>query len=262
MKYRLDVELVRRKLARSREDAKDLVESGSVSINGLVASKVSTQVDENSAIALVVDRDRYVSRGAVKLAGALDHFGLTTHDGKRAIDAGASTGGFTEVLLSRGIAKVYAVDVGYGQLAWSLRTNPQVQVLDRTNIRDLNAEMLEGKVDLIVGDLSFISLRTVMPTLVSLVKESGEMVLMVKPQFEVGKDLLGPGGVVRDPSLRAMSVQGVAEAAWREGFGVEGVVASVLPGPSGNVEYFLWLRREAEQLRESDLRTAIEKGPQ
>lgn len=262
MKHRLDVELVRRKIARSRDDARELIESGSVLVNGFIVGKVASQVDEASSIALTNDREMYVSRGARKLLGALEHFGIESLAGLRALDAGASTGGFTEVLIKRGIDKVYAVDVGYGQIAWSLQNDPHVVVIDRTNIRDLVVDQIEGRVDLIVADLSFISLCTVMPALAALIKDDGEMLLMVKPQFEVGKDDLSAGGVVRNPLLRKESVRNVAMTAWELGFGVLGVVASSLPGPSGNVEYFLRLRRGASQLRESDLDIAIEKGPQ
>lgn len=261
MKYRLDAELVRRKIARSREDARELIASGQVLVNGLVADKPSRMVEVEASIALTQERDQFVSRGARKLSGALDHFGISSLSGKRILDAGASTGGFTEVALRRGAKKVYAVDVGYGQLAWSLRSHPQVVVLDRTNVRDLTADRIEGKVDVVVADLSFISLTTVLPQLADVLLDEGEMFLMVKPQFEVGKDLIGEGGVVRDSAQRAESVRSVARRAREIGFGVKGIVASDLPGPAGNVEYFLWLRRDADELRESDLITAIEEGP-
>jgi len=249
-------------MARSREDAREMIESGLVSVNGLIAKKVATQVEESASLTIAAEHESFVSRGARKLLGALDHFGITEIVGSRVLDAGASTGGFTEVLLRRGASKVYAVDVGYGQLAWSLQNNPQVVVMDRQNIRDLTAEMIEGRVDLIVADLSFISLRTVLPSLESLLADSGQMILMVKPQFEVGKDQIGEGGVVREQALRKSAVSAVADAAFELGLGVEGVVASTVPGPAGNVEYFLRLRRGASKLRESDLVDAIEKGPQ
>ena len=261
MKFRLDAELVRRKIARSREDARELIASGHVLVNGLIADKPSRMVGLDTSIALSQEREQYVSRGARKLSGALDHFGITSWSGKKVLDAGASTGGFTEVALRRHAEKVYAVDVGYGQLAWSLRSHPQVVVIDRTNIRDLTVERIEDRVDVVVADLSFISLTTVLPRLAELLIDEGEMFLMVKPQFEVGKDLIGEGGVVRDPSQRAESVRTVAKRAAELGFGVKGIVASELPGPAGNVEYFLWLRRGADELREFDLIRAIEEGP-
>ena len=261
MKSRLDSELVRRKLARSRDDARELIESKSVLVNGLIVTKVASLVSEDASIALKGEREEFVSRGARKLLGALEHFEISSLEGARVLDAGASTGGFTEVLLRRGALQIYAVDVGYGQLAWSLQSNPQVLVMDRTNVRDLTVEMVNGKVDLIVADLSFISLTTVLPVFASLIKDEGEMLLMVKPQFEVGREELGSGGVVREPALRRKAVEHVADSAWKIGFGVKGVVASPLPGPAGNVEYFLWLRKGSEQLRESDLTRAIEEGP-
>jgi 23S rRNA (cytidine1920-2'-O)/16S rRNA (cytidine1409-2'-O)-methyltransferase len=261
LKFRLDSELVRRKVARSREDARELIESGLVLVNGFVATKVATMVEEKSSIALSEGRQSFVSRGARKLLGALDFFGIRSLDGVTVLDAGASTGGFTEIALSRGAARVIAVDVGYGQLAWSLQNHPQVVVLDRTNIRDLEVETIGDRVDLILADLSFISLTLVLSQLKELLEEDGEMLLMVKPQFEVGKDQLGEGGVVRDSKLRAEAVRKVANAAWTLGLGVAGVVASSLPGPAGNVEFFLRLRAGEEQLRESDLLRAIEEGP-
>lgn len=261
MKSRLDAELVRRHLARSREDARELIESGSIAVNGIVLRKPASLVDHEASLAVVKEREGYVSRGARKLSGALDHFGVSSFEGLHVLDAGASTGGFTEVALKRGAAKVYAVDVGYGQLAWTLQQHPQVVVLDRMNIRELPLEALEDRVHVVVADLSFISLRVVLSRLVELLREDGEMFIMVKPQFEVGREVLGAGGVVREMHLRAEAVRNVAETAWNLGLGVLGVVASSLPGPSGNVEYFLWLRKGAPQLRESDLNRALEEGP-
>jgi 23S rRNA (cytidine1920-2'-O)/16S rRNA (cytidine1409-2'-O)-methyltransferase len=206
----------------------------------------------------------YVSRGGHKLAGALELFradGLVLA-ARRALDAGASTGGFTDVLLRHDVAEVVAVDVGYGQLAWSLRQDPRVRILDRTNVRDLTPEAVGGPVDVVVADLSFISLTTVLPALVSIVVDDADLLLMVKPQFEVGKDRLGKGGVVREPELRVLAVQLVAEAATRLGYGCRGICASPLPGPAGNVEYFVWLRRDAEPLDLDQARLVVESGPQ
>ena len=243
---RLDAELVRRGLARSREEAWSLVGAGRVKVDGAVASKPATNVspDVPIVVAEAVDDPRYASRGAYKLVGALDAFqsdGLLV-EGRRCLDAGASTGGFTDVLLRRGAAHVVAVDVGYGQLAWSLRTDPRVHVVDRTNVRDLTPELVGGRVDVLVADLSFISLSLVLPALQSCVKDDGDLLLMVKPQFEVGRDRLGSGGVVRDPAVRRDAVRAVAQRGAGLGLAVCGVVASPLPGPSGNVEYFLWMR--------------------
>jgi 23S rRNA (cytidine1920-2'-O)/16S rRNA (cytidine1409-2'-O)-methyltransferase len=227
--------------------------------------KAATQV--TPAEPIVVEEpagEDYVSRGGHKLAGALDAFqpcGLAV-TGRRALDAGASTGGFTDVLLRRGAASVVCVDVGYGQLAWSLQTDQRVTVLDRTNVRELEPAAVGGPVDLVVGDLSFISLRLVLPALAAVTGDGSDLVLMVKPQFEVGREALGPGGVVREPGLRVDAVRGVAEAARTLGLGVAGVTASPLPGPAGNVEYFLWLRRDARPLDPAALERAVAEGPQ
>ncbi len=261
---RLDAELVRRKLARSRDAAQKLVLDGRVSVAGALAVKPATQVDP--AVGIVVKEDDsdpgYASRGGHKLAGALDHFADLDVTGRRCLDAGASTGGFTDVLLRRGAGHVVAVDVGYGQLVWSLQQDPRVTVLDRTNIRELTPEQVAPAPTLVVGDLSFISLRLVLPALIGCTAPDSDLLLMVKPQFEVGRERLGAGGVVRDPAIRADAVQTVADAAFGLGRGVRGVVASPLPGPSGNVEYFLWLQAQAPALETTDLETAISQGPQ
>jgi 23S rRNA (cytidine1920-2'-O)/16S rRNA (cytidine1409-2'-O)-methyltransferase len=259
-RLRLDAELVRRGLARSREDASELIAARRVKVDGSVASKAATAVGTDAALVVLTDDSRpdYVSRGGHKLAGALTAFsplGLQVR-GRRCLDAGASTGGFTDVLLRAGAAEVVAVDVGYGQLAWPLRTDDRVVVHDRTNVRDLTLEIIGAPVDLVVGDLSFISLDLVLDALVRVTDDSGDLALMVKPQFEVGKDRVGKGGVVRDPELRATAVTNVAAAGARRGWGAQAVTTSPLPGPSGNIEYFLWLRRGAPQV--DDARIAAE----
>jgi 23S rRNA (cytidine1920-2'-O)/16S rRNA (cytidine1409-2'-O)-methyltransferase len=242
MRNRLDAELVRRNLARSREHAQDLIERGFVKVGGLPANKTASQVDQEVSITVELPGEDFVSRGGHKLVSALDAFSDVNVEGKRCLDAGASTGGFTDVLLKRGAGKVVAVDVGYGQLAWSLQQDKRVEIHDRTNIREISIEKIGGEVDLIVADLSFISLKTV-------------------PQFEVGRERLGAGGVVREPELREEAVMEVAAKASELGLGVLGVVASSLPGPSGNVEYFLWLKRSAPTLRREAVTEAIRKGP-
>jgi 23S rRNA (cytidine1920-2'-O)/16S rRNA (cytidine1409-2'-O)-methyltransferase len=261
MKTRLDAELVRRELARSREHAADLIESRSVLVSGIPATKPATQVDAETSITLQGDRDDFVSRGGHKLAGALEVFADVEVSGKVCLDAGASTGGFTDVLLRGGAKLVVAVDVGYGQLAWELRQDPRVKILDRTNIRHLTGEMVGEEIDLVVADLSFISLSLVLPALAAVSKPSADYVLMVKPQFEVGREKLGAGGVVRDPALRRAAVLDVAESAYDVGLGTMGIAASPLPGPAGNVEYFLWLRRGAPAINAADVDRAIEMGP-
>jgi 23S rRNA (cytidine1920-2'-O)/16S rRNA (cytidine1409-2'-O)-methyltransferase len=230
-----------------------------VKVAGTIATKPATAVEP--ATPLVVEQPAgpsYVSRGGHKLAGALDAFGYDPA-GKRVLDAGASTGGFTDVLLRRGAAHVVAADVGYGQLAWSLQSDERVTVLDRTNVRSLT---LEEPVDLVVSDLSFIPLGLVLPALVGCCRPGADLLPMVKPQFEVGRERLPSGGVVRDPALRADAVRGVARQAAGLGLGVRAVTASPLPGPSGNVEYFLWLTAGAPPLEEDLLLRAVADGPQ
>mgnify|MGYP005794000519 FL=1 len=265
---RLDAELVRRKMCDSRERARALIADGRVIVNGVAASKPATQVEPTTSIALTAsDEPDWASRGAHKLLGALDTFEVTV-EGARCLDAGASTGGFTDVLLARGAARVEAVDVGYGQLVWRLRSDERVGVHDKTNVRSLAPEDIGGEVDLVVSDLSFISLALVFPALARCVRPGGDLLPMVKPQFEVGRERVGQGGVVRDPGLRIESVTGVARAAAALGLETRGCVASPLPGPSGNVEYFLHLRRvgETEQVELTGsavdaIRTAVEEGP-
>jgi 23S rRNA (cytidine1920-2'-O)/16S rRNA (cytidine1409-2'-O)-methyltransferase len=261
---RLDAELVRRGLARSRVQAADLIAAGQVRVSGQAAAKAATQVGLDAAI--TVERPDaapdYVSRGARKLAGALASFAGLQVSGRRCLDAGASTGGFTDVLLRAGAAHVVAADVGYGQLAWSLQADPRVTVLDRVNVRNLQPDQVAPAPDLVTGDLSFISLGQVLPALARCAAPDADFVLLVKPQFEVGKGKVGAGGVVRDPGQRAGAVAAVAQVADSLGLGVRGVTASPLPGPSGNVEYFLWLRRGAPPLDDAELRAAVAEGPQ
>lgn len=275
-KSRLDAELVRRGFARSREHAVELIASKRVLVNGVPARKPATALDAAVSLRVIEDPDevRWASRGAHKLLGALEAFtplGLEVR-GLRCLDAGASTGGFTDVLLHHGADRVIAVDVGYGQLVWRLQSDDRVDVHDRTNVRGIDAESIGGPVDLVVSDLSFISLRLVLPALLACSRPEASMMLMVKPQFEVGKDRVGSGGVVRDPALRAEAVLDVAAAATGLGMRVEAVAASPLPGPSGNVEYFLYLRvpgaagvaedwlREPAEL-EAMVTRAVEEGP-
>jgi 23S rRNA (cytidine1920-2'-O)/16S rRNA (cytidine1409-2'-O)-methyltransferase len=264
---RVDAELVRRGLARSRQQAAELICAGRVNIDGLPAAKPATAVAVTATLT-VDDQDerRWVSRGAHKLIGALDVLGLRVED-RRCLDAGASTGGFTEVLLDRGAREVVAVDVGYGQLAWSLRSHPRVVVIERTNVRDLTAEAIGGRADVVVADLSFISLATVLPALVACASADADIVPMVKPQFEVGRDQVGAGGVVLDSRLRAGAVLAVARRAAELGWQTTDVTASPLPGPSGNVEYFLRLRAHTQRALSGDpleqaVRRAVGEGPQ
>ncbi|WP_375493469.1 TlyA family RNA methyltransferase [uncultured Jatrophihabitans sp.] len=257
---RLDAELVRRGLARSREHARELIEGGRVQVHGVAASKAATGVEQDASVRVIADADdpNYASRGAHKLVGALEQFAAIDVTGRRCLDAGASTGGFTDVLLRRGAREVVAVDVGYGQLAWQLRSDARVHVVDRTNVRTLTPDAIGGRADITVADLSFISLPLVLRALADCTAPDGDLLPMVKPQFEVGRDRLGSGGVVRDPLLRADAVVSVAHEAARLGWPVHGVARSPLPGPAGNVEFFLWLRRaDAPTLTDDDIVTAV-----
>jgi 23S rRNA (cytidine1920-2'-O)/16S rRNA (cytidine1409-2'-O)-methyltransferase len=230
-RIRLDTELVRRGLARSREQAADLIAAGRVAVAGQTAAKPASQVGQDAAIAVAEPRGEpdYASRGGRKLAGA---------------------------------AHVVAADVGYGQLAGPLRTDPRVTVLDRVNVRRLTPGQVAPPPAVVTADLSFISLTLVLPALVGCAAPDADFVLLVKPQFEVGKGNVGAGGVVRDQAQRAGAVAAVVAATAPTGLGVRGVVASPLPGPSGNVEYFLWLRRGARPLDAAALQRAVADGPQ
>ncbi|WP_345001827.1 TlyA family RNA methyltransferase, partial [Tsukamurella soli] len=214
-RVRLDAELVRRGMARSREQARELIEAGRVTVDKQPARKAANQVDPAVPIrvAEVAGEVEWASRGAHKLLGALAAFPQVSVAGRRCLDAGASTGGFTDVLLHRGAAHVEAVDVGYGEMVWRLRNDDRVTVRDRTNVRTLTAEALGGPVELVVADLSFISLTLVLPALAACSGPGADLLPMVKPQFEVGKGNVGPGGVVRDPALRAGAVTTAARAA-------------------------------------------------
>jgi len=236
---RLDAELVRRGLCEGRATAREAIEGGMVQVAGAVMTKPASLVAEDASIVVHGTPRPYVSRAGGKLAAALDRFGVDPA-GRRCLDAGASTGGFTELLLRRGAAHVDAVDVGYGQLAWALRTDPRVTNRERTNIRALEPGSL-SPVDLVVADLSFISLRTVVPVLRSLARPEAEAVVLVKPQFEVGRGRVGKGGVVRDPDAWRTAILGVGGVAERVGWPPRAAMASPLPGPAGNVEFLLHL---------------------
>ena len=242
---RLDDELVRRGLASDREDARNAVRSGDVTIGGAPAMNAGSLVAGEEAVVRASARRPYVSRGGEKLAAALDRFAIDA-SGRNALDAGASTGGFTDCLLRHGAARVLAVDVGYGDLAWSLRTDPRVFVRERTNVRDLALEALPFRPELVVADLSFISLRAVLPVLVAAAAERAELILLVKPQFEARKRDVGSGGVVRDPAVWREALASVAAACRRSGAEPFDAMSSPLLGRSGNVEFLLAARLQAQ----------------
>lgn len=240
-KQRLDRALVARGLARSRGQAQTLIAAGQVRVAGVTMRKPAELVDVDTLIEAEVDA--YVSRAAHKLLGALDDLQLVV--GGRVLDAGASTGGFTQVLLERGAAQVVSVDVGTDQLHPALRHHPRVQVWERTNLRDLTlAHVDDQPVDLTIADVSFISLTLLIEPLTRVTADSGSLLLMVKPQFEVGRAQLGKGGVVRSPDLHRQAVAAVLDRAAAEGWHARAGVPSRLIGPAGNREYFVWLRRD------------------
>ncbi len=243
MRRRLDVELVRRGLVPSRTRAVEAIDAGRVLVGGAPASTAARQVDGAEAIALLAEEGpTYVSRGGHKLAGGLDAFG-TSVAGRWAVDVGASTGGFTDCLLQRGAAHVYAIDVGRSQLAWSLRQDRRVTVMERTNVRSVEPEALDPRPDLCVADLSFISLRTVAPSLLALTTDAADFVLLVKPQYEAGRARVGRRGIVRDPQVHAAVLREVVAGLDECGLGVGAVVPSPLRGADGNVEFLVHARR-------------------
>ncbi|MDP9885231.1 23S rRNA (cytidine1920-2'-O)/16S rRNA (cytidine1409-2'-O)-methyltransferase [Sinomonas atrocyanea] len=250
---RLDLELVHRGLARSRTHAAKLIASGAVRVAGAAAGRPSQPVDEHVDISVAAtEHDRYVSRAGHKLAGALAAFGGVDPRGRRCLDAGASTGGFTDVLLQAGAAEVVAVDVGHGQLVDALRHDARVRVHEGLNVRDLGPDQIGGPAALTVADLSFISLTLVVAALAACTEAGGDLVLMVKPQFEVGRERLARTGVVSSDGERRRAVAAVAEAAAREGLALRGLARSPLPGQDGNLEYFLWLARPADRAAGTD----------
>jgi len=233
------------------------VRAGLVTVGGMTAVKSATLVADDAALNIGVSTRAFVSRGGGKLEAALDRFAVDPTD-RGCLDAGASTGGFTDCLLQRGAARVIAVDVGYGQLSWALRNDPRVVLMERTNVRNLEREDLPFAPEVVVADLSFISLRLVLPALVGLAADEGVFILLVKPQFEAGPEDVGKGGVVRDPTVWRRVLAEIVEAAARLGLGAVGAMASPLPGPAGNVEFLLCLRRGESSV--ADLGSAIAEG--
>ncbi len=252
MRRRLDAELVRRGLAHSRADATEAVRTGRVTVGGAPADNPARLVSDADAIVRAGPPRQYVSRGGAKLAGALDHFGIDP-TGLVWLDAGASTGGFTDCLLQRGATTVHAVDVGHGQLAWPLQTDARVVVHDRTNVRYLTPEILGGLVDGCVADLSFISLRTVAPALLHCTTADADFVLLVKPQFEAGRARVGKGGVIRDPAVHAAVLVEVATELGAVGLVTEAAVASSILGADGNREFLFHARQGARPIHDDQL---------
>ena len=244
-KERLDVLLVQRGLSESRERAKAEIMSGIIFVNGQRADKPGMTYDSEAEIERRGNTLNYVSRGGLKLEKAIRHFRLTT-EGKVCMDCGASTGGFTDCMLQNGAIRVYAVDVGYGQLAWSLRTDSRVINMERTNVRYLQPTDLPEPVDFVSVDVSFISLALILPAALGLLKKDGELVCLVKPQFEAGKEKVGKKGVVRDPEVHKEVLDRFLELVNRLGLVCLGLTWSPVRGPEGNIEYLAYLRRSGE----------------
>jgi len=249
-KERLDILVAERGLAETRNRAAAMILAGGVTVAGRVVTKPGTRVALDAVISLREDTLPFVSRGGIKLAGALDHFGIEVK-AKLALDLGASTGGFTDCLLQRGAAKVYAVDVGKGLLHWKLRNDPRVQVREEINARYLDASLVPEPVDLVTVDVSFISLDKILPALLPLLKAGGVVLALVKPQFEVGKGEVGKGGVVRDPAQQQATVDRISKFARSLGLEEQGRVPSSLKGPKGNQEYFLCLQAGTKEKKEA-----------
>jgi 23S rRNA (cytidine1920-2'-O)/16S rRNA (cytidine1409-2'-O)-methyltransferase len=257
---RLDAELVRRGLAGSQAEAQEAVRAGHVTVRGAPATKSTTLVGTDEALVVGAPARRFVSRGGEKLAAALDGFGIDP-TGRDCLDAGASTGGFTDCLLQRRAGHVVALDVGYGQLAWELRTNPRVTVRDKTNVRELRPELLPYPPSLVTADLSFISLRLVVGPLVAVAEPLADLVLLIKPQFEVGREEVERGGVVRDPAGWRRTMEEVADATRAAEAAPAGVLVSPVRGPAGNVEFLLHARAAGEE-SPLDIDGAIEAAGQ
>jgi len=244
-KNRLDREMVERGIAQSRQKAQALILAGRVAVEGQRVDKAGHQVGPEDSIELAGDPVPYVSRGGLKLKKALDEFGVDVQ-GLVCIDVGASTGGFTDCLLQGGAARVYAIDVGYGQMDPKVANDPRVVVMDRTNVRLMEPDALPERADLAVIDVSFISLRLVLGPVVSLLKGGGRVISLVKPQFEVGKGKVGKGGIVRDEADRLAAVEAVKGYARSEGLSILGVTVSPVRGAKGNVEYLVYLQKFQE----------------
>ena len=242
MKERLDKLLIKRGLVSSRERARALILEGKVLVNGRPVDKAGTMVDDGAGIVLKGGDLPYVSRGGLKLEKALDDFHINL-DGKVVMDVGASTGGFSDCMLQKGARRVYAVDVGYGQLSWSLRKDPRVVVLERTNIRYLPGESVPEEIDFITIDVSFISLLKVVPKVVEFLKDGGEILALIKPQFEVGRGEVDKGGVIRSEDKRMKTVARVSNALESLGLKILGVFESPVKGQKGNIEYFIYLKK-------------------
>jgi len=260
VKKRIDLLVFEKGLAESREKAKALIMAGSVFVGGERIDKAGQMIDENADIEIKGKKLEFVSRGGLKLKGAIDHFDIKL-DGVHAMDIGASTGGFTDCMLIHGAAKVYCVDVGYGQLAWKLRTDERVVCMERTNIRYVKKEDIPDIIDFFSVDVSFISLKLVLPVAFELLKDDGLAVVLIKPQFEAGREKVGKKGVVRDKTVHVEVVKDITAFAKKIGFGLVGLDFSPIKGPEGNIEYLLYIKKGAASLvDESMAEEVVEKS--
>ena len=239
LKVRIDKLLVDRSFVETREKGRALILAGQVLVNGQKVDKAGALVPQDSDIRILGERMPFVSRGGVKLEAALQAFGIDVK-GKTALDVGASTGGFTDCLLQHGVLKVYAVDVGYGQMAWKLQQDPRVVLIDRTNIREIDPLRIPERIDVAVIDVSFISLEKVLPAVLPFLKPVAGLVALIKPQFEVGKEFIGKGGIVRDEEARSAAVERVRAMFRDSGLQEKGVIPSPITGQDGNVEYLIY----------------------
>lgn len=259
-KKRLDCLIYERGLAESREKARIAVMIGNAYVNGQKQDKPGTMLAADCKIELRGEAPKYVSRGGLKLEKAMQEFPIVL-DGKSTMDIGASTGGFTDCMLQNGAAKVYAVDVGYGQLAWKLRTDPRVVNLERTNVRYLTPEQVPEQVDFFSVDVAFISLKLVLPAAWPFLKDGGEAVCLIKPQFEAGREKVGKKGVVRDPSVHEEVIEAITGFALQNGFSILGLTFSPVKGPEGNIEYLLYLRKDEEKTKNiPDIKSLVENS--
>ena len=259
MKERLDVLLVKQNLAPSREKAKAMIMAGSVLVDGQREDKAGSMFPDTVKLTIKGHTLPYVSRGGLKLEKAMTHFDLSL-DGKVCMDVGASTGGFTDCMLQNGAVNVYSVDVGHGQLDWKLRNDPRVVCMERTNIRYVTPEDLEEKAEFVSIDVSFISLTKVLPPVRELMEDGAEMVCLIKPQFEAGREKVGKKGVVRDPAVHREVIGKVVDFARSLSFGVLHLEFSPIKGPEGNIEYLLHLRKQEEGQGEVDIRGVVEQA--
>lgn len=242
MKERLDKILVDSGLVKSRERAKALIMEGAVLVDGAAVTKAGAMIESNSTVSLKKEDIPFVSRGGLKLKAAIEHFNIRLKD-RTAMDVGSSTGGFTDCMLQTGAKKVYCIDVGYGQIAWSLRNDPRVVLFERTNIRYLEKEKIPETIDIATIDVSFISLTKVIPKVMEFLKDGGEIIALVKPQFEVGREDVGKGGIVREEDKRLSALESVKGSLEDIGLNTIGTFQSPVPGQKGNIEYFLYMRK-------------------